>query len=53
VIATVFFDAFVEVDLSRAIGAMFSAAVVAVIMALLLFLHEIFLAVSTPRHIPR
>jgi hypothetical protein len=53
VIATVFFDAFVEADLSRPIGAMFSAAVVAVIMALLLFLHEIFLAVSTPRHIPR
>ena len=53
VIASAFLGAFVQSDLSGAIGAMFSAAVLAVIVALLLFLHEIFLAVSTPRHIPR
>jgi len=53
VIASAFLGAFVQSDLSGAIGAMFSAAVLAVIVALLLFLHDIFLAVSTPRHIPR
>jgi Protein of unknown function (DUF2721) len=52
-IAGAFLGAFVEIDLSRTIGAMFSFAVLALVVALLLFLREIFLAVSTPRHIPR
>jgi hypothetical protein len=32
---------------------MFALAVLALTVSLLLFLREIFLAVSTPRHIPR
>ena len=36
-----------------AIGAMFVFAMLALIASLLLFLREIFLAVSTPRHVPR
>ena len=52
-IAVAFLAAFVATDLTRTIGAMFALAVVALIVALLLFLREIFLAVSTPRHIPR
>lgn len=52
-IAGAFLGAFVALDLSRTIGAMFSFAVLALVVALLLFLREIFLAVSTPRHIPR
>jgi hypothetical protein len=52
-IACAFIGAFVAGDLSRTIAAMFSLAVMALIVSLLLFLREIFLAVSTPRHIPR
>jgi len=52
VIATGFAGAFISADLSRTIAAMFVAAVVALIACLLLFLREIFLAVSTPRHVP-
>ena len=52
-IAVAFLAAFVATDLTRTIGAMFALAVLALIAALLLFLREIFLAVSTPRHIPR
>jgi hypothetical protein len=52
VIATGFVGAFVSTDLSRTIAAMFVAGVVALIACLLLFLREIFLAVSTPRHVP-
>jgi len=52
-IAVAFGAAFVATDLTRTIGAMFALAVLALIAALLLFLREIFLAVSTPRHIPR
>lgn len=51
-IAVAFLAAFVATDLTRTIGAMFALAVLALIGALLLFLREIFLAVSTPRHIP-
>lgn len=40
------------VDLSRTIAAMFVAAMLALIACLLLFLREIFIAVSTPRHVP-
>ena len=52
-IAGAFIGAFVRTDLSYTIGAMFVFAVLALIACLLLFLREIFLAVSTPRHVPR
>jgi hypothetical protein len=52
-IAGAFLGAFVRVDLSYTIGAMFVFAVLALIACLLLFLREIFLAVSTPRYVPR
>jgi hypothetical protein len=52
-IVAAFAGAFVAVDLSRTIGAMFVLAMIALIAALLLFLREIFLAVATPRHVPR
>lgn len=52
-IAGAFLGAFVRVDLSYTIGALFVLAIVALIACLLLFLREIFLAVSTPRHVPR
>lgn len=52
-IAGAFIGAFVAVNLSRTIGAMFVLAVLALIVALLLFLREIFLAVATPRHVPK
>ena len=47
-----FVGAFVRTDLSTTIGAMFIFAMLALIACLLLFLREIFLAVSTPRHVP-
>ena len=52
-IAGAFIGAFVQVRLSYTIGAMFVLAMLALIASLLLFLREIFLAVSTPRHVPR
>jgi hypothetical protein len=52
-IAFAFLGAFVRTDLSTTIGAMFVFAMVALVACLLLFLREIFLAVSTPRHVPR
>jgi hypothetical protein len=52
-IAGAFLGAFVRADLSYTIGAMFVCAMLALIACLLLFLREIFLAVSTPRHVPR
>jgi len=52
-IAGAFIGAFVRVSLSYTIGAMFVFAMLALIASLLLFLREIFLAVSTPRHVPR
>jgi hypothetical protein len=48
-----FLSTFVRTDISLTIAAIFGLAVVALTIALLLFLREIFLAVSTPRHIPR
>jgi hypothetical protein len=51
-IAGAFMGAFVRVSLSYTIGAMFVFAMLALIACLLLFLREIFLAVSTPRHGP-
>jgi hypothetical protein len=52
-IAGAFLGAFVAVDISRTIAGMFVAAMLALIACLLLFLREIFLAVSSPRHVPR
>jgi hypothetical protein len=52
-IAGAFLGAFVQVDLSYPIGAMFIFAMLALTASLLLFLREIFLAVSTPRYVPR
>ena len=52
-IAGAFIGAFVQVRLSYTIGAMFVFAMLALIASLLLFLREIFLAVSTPRHLSR
>ena len=48
-----FLGSFLRTDISYTIGAMFALAVLALTVSLLLFLREIFLAVSTPRHIPR
>jgi hypothetical protein len=52
-IAGAFFATFLRSDISHTIGTMFALAVLALTVSLLLFLREIFLAVSTPRHIPR
>ena len=52
-IAGAFIGAFVRTDLSFTIAGMFVCAMLALIVCLLLFLREIFLAVSTPRHVPR
>ena len=52
VIATAFAGAFIAADLSRTIAGLFVAAVIALIACLLLFLREVFLAVSMPRHVP-
>jgi Protein of unknown function (DUF2721) len=52
-IAGAFVGAFVNTDLSYMIAGMFICAMLALIVCLLLFLREIFLAVSTPRHVPR
>jgi len=48
-IAVAFVDAFIEIDLSKFIGLLFIAAMLAFILALLVFLREIFLAVSSAR----
>lgn len=52
-IATAFIGAFVSVDLTRTVAALFVLAVASLTVGLLLFLREIFLAVSTPRHVPK
>jgi len=49
-IAVAFVDAFIDIDLSRFIGLLFIAAMLAFILALLVFLREIFLAVSSARN---
>lgn len=49
--AGAFLGAFVATDLSRTIAILFVLAMVALIVSLLLFLREIFLAVSTTRHV--
>jgi hypothetical protein len=52
-IAGAFLGAFVQVDLSNTIGALFVLAMLALVACLLLFLREIFLGVTTPRYVPR
>jgi NADH:ubiquinone oxidoreductase subunit 3 (subunit A) len=52
-IAGAFIGAFVLVDLTRMVAALFVLAVGSLTVSLLLFLREIFLAVSTPRHVPK
>lgn len=52
-IAGAFIGAMMSAELTRTIAALFVVAMLALIAALLLFLREIFLAVSTPRHVPR
>jgi CBS domain containing-hemolysin-like protein len=48
-IAVAFVDAFIAIDLSKFIGLLFIAAMVSFIVSLLVFLREIFLAVSSAR----
>ncbi len=48
-IAGAFLGAFVAVDLTRMVAAMFVLAMIALIASLLLFLRELFYAVTTPR----
>jgi hypothetical protein len=50
-IAGAFLGAFIAADLSRGVAILFVLAMVALIASLLLFLREIYLAVSTPRHV--
>jgi hypothetical protein len=52
-IAGAFIGAFVAMDLTRLVAALFVLAVASLTVSLLLFLREIFLAVSTPRHVPK
>lgn len=52
-IAGAFVGALMSAELTRTIAALFVVAMLAMIVSLLLFLREIFLAVSTPRHVPR
>jgi len=48
-IAVAFVDAFIDIDLSKFIGLLFMRRMLAFILALLVFLAEIFLAVSSAR----
>ncbi|MBI3297591.1 MAG: DUF2721 domain-containing protein [Elusimicrobia bacterium] len=51
-IAGAFFGAFLAADLSRLVAVLFVLGVLSLVLSLLFFLREIFLAVSTPRHVP-
>jgi len=48
-IAVAFVDAFIDIELSKFIGLLFIAAMLAFILSLLVFLREIFLAVTSAR----
>jgi Protein of unknown function (DUF2721) len=48
-IAVAFVDAFINIDLSKFIGLLFIGAMLAFILSLLVFLREIFLAVTNAR----
>jgi len=52
-IAGAFLGAFVALNLARLVGGLFVLAMLALIGCLLMFLREIFLAVSAPRYVPR
>lgn len=52
-IAIAFIDAFLRVNLAHAIGALFVLAMLALITSLVVFLREIFLAVSSARRTMR
>jgi hypothetical protein len=52
-IAGAFIGAMLSAELTRTIAALFVVAMLALTASLLLFLREIFLAVSTPRHVPK
>ncbi|OGA23715.1 MAG: hypothetical protein A3H34_08560 [Betaproteobacteria bacterium RIFCSPLOWO2_02_FULL_67_19] len=52
-IAGAFIGAMMSAELTRTIAALFVVAMLALTASLLLFLREIFLAVSTPRHVPK
>lgn len=52
-IAGAFVGALVSAEMSRTIAGLFVVAMLALIVSLLLFLREIFLAVASPRHVPR
>jgi hypothetical protein len=49
-IAVAFVDAFIDIDLSKFIGLLFIAAMLAFILSLMVFLREIFLAVTSARN---
>jgi hypothetical protein len=49
-IAVAFVDAFINIDLSKFIGLLFIGAMLAFILSLLVFLREIFLAVTAVRN---
>lgn len=52
-IAAAFVDAFIALDLSKFIGLLFIGAMLAFILALMVFLREIFLAVGSARNLMR
>lgn len=52
-IMTAFVGGLVGAEMTRTIASLFILAVLALIVSLLSFLREIFLAVSTPRHVPK
>jgi uncharacterized protein DUF2721 len=49
-IAVAFVDAFIAIDMSKFIGLLFIAAMLAFILSLMVFLREIFLAVTSARN---
>jgi uncharacterized protein DUF2721 len=49
-IAVAFVDAFIAIDMSKFIGLLFMAAMLAFILSLMVFLREIFLAVTSARN---
>lgn len=52
-IAGAFIGALLSAEMSRTIAGLFVIAMLALIVSLALFLREIFLAVASPRHVPK
>jgi len=52
-IAVAFIDAFLAINLSKMLGVLFIGAMLALIGSLLMFMREIFVAVTTVRHVSR